>query len=82
MVATDVPGCRDIVRHGETGLLVPVDDPVALAAATETLAKSPQLRARYGAAARRLAVERFSDDAIGRQTVELYRRLAPQVELT
>jgi glycosyltransferase involved in cell wall biosynthesis len=82
MVATDVPGCRDIVRHGETGLLVPVDDPVALAAAIETLAKSPQLRARYGAAARRLAVERFSDDAIGRQTVELYRRLAPQVELT
>lgn len=82
MVATDVPGCRDIVRHGETGLLVPVDDPSALAAAVDTLAKSSDLRARYGAAARRLAVERFSDDAIGRQTVELYRRLLPQLELT
>jgi len=82
MVATDVPGCRDIVRHGETGLLVPADDPSALAAAIDTLARSPDLRARYGAAARRLAVERFSDDVIGRQTVELYRRLAPQVWLT
>ena len=75
MVATDVPGCREIVRPGETGLLVPVDDPAALAAAIETLAASPELRARYGAAARRLAVERFSADAIGRQTVDLYRSL-------
>jgi glycosyltransferase involved in cell wall biosynthesis len=35
----------------------------------------PELRARYGAAARRLAVERFSARAIGAQTVDLYRRL-------
>jgi glycosyltransferase involved in cell wall biosynthesis len=73
MVATDVPGCRDIVRDGETGLLVPVDDVPALAAAIEKLARAPELRARYGAAARQLAVDRFSDGAIGQQTVELYR---------
>jgi glycosyltransferase involved in cell wall biosynthesis len=82
MVATDVPGCRDIVRHGETGLLVPLDDTAALATAIDTLAKSPDLRARYGDAARELAVERFSDAAVGRQTVELYLRLAPQLEPT
>jgi glycosyltransferase involved in cell wall biosynthesis len=82
MVATDVPGCRDIVRHGETGLLVPLDDAAALAAAIDTLASSPDLRARYGAAARRLAVESFSDASVGRQTVELYRRLAPQLKPT
>jgi len=75
MVATDVPGCREIVRPGETGLLVPPDDPAALAGAIGTLAASPELRARFGAAARKLAVERFSADAIGQQTVELYRRL-------
>jgi glycosyltransferase involved in cell wall biosynthesis len=75
MVATDVPGCREIVLPGETGLLVPIDDPNALAAAIETLAASPELRARYGAAARHLAVERFSAEAIGRQTVALYRSL-------
>ena len=75
MIATDVPGCREIVLPGETGLLVPYGDPPALADAIETLAASPELRARYGAAARRLAVARFSAEAIGRQTVDLYRDL-------
>lgn len=75
MVATDVPGCREIVRHEESGLLVPVDDAEALAAAIATLAGSPERRARYGAAARRLVVEKFAADAIGRQTVELYLML-------
>jgi glycosyltransferase involved in cell wall biosynthesis len=75
MVATDVPGCREIVRRGDTGLLVPVDDAEALACAIETLAASSELRARYGAAARRLATQKFSAEIIGRQTVELYRRL-------
>jgi glycosyltransferase involved in cell wall biosynthesis len=75
MFATDVPGCREIVRPGETGLLVPCDDPEALAEAIETLAASSALRAQYGAAARRLAAEKFSAEIIGRQTVDLYRRL-------
>lgn len=73
MIATDVPGCREVVRPGESGLLVPYGDAAALADAIATLAASPGLRAQYGAAARRLAVERFSADAIGRQTVDLYR---------
>jgi glycosyltransferase involved in cell wall biosynthesis len=63
------------VIPGETGILVPYDDAEALANAIEKLANSPELRARYGAAARRLAVERFSAEAIGRQTVDLYRHL-------
>jgi glycosyltransferase involved in cell wall biosynthesis len=75
LVASDVPGCREIVRPGETGLLVPFDDDAALADAIATLANSAELRARYGAAARRLAVERFSAEAIGAQTVDLYRQL-------
>ena len=75
MIATDVPGCREIVRPGDTGLLVPFDDARALADAIEGLAASVELRARYGAAARRLVVERFSAEAIGRQTVDLYRSL-------
>jgi glycosyltransferase involved in cell wall biosynthesis len=75
MVATDVPGCREIVRSGETGLLVRYGDPQALAEAIEMLAASSELRARLGAAARQLAVERFSASAIGQQTVELYRSL-------
>ena len=76
MVATDVPGCREIVVPGKTGILVPVDDAHALAAAIECLNSSPELRARYGASARILAVERFSATSIGRQVVDLYRRLS------
>jgi glycosyltransferase involved in cell wall biosynthesis len=75
MVATDVPGCREIVRSGENGLLVPVDNPTALAQAIQTLISSLELRARYGTAARRLVVEKFAADVIGRSTVDLYGRL-------
>ncbi len=75
MVATDVPGCREIVIAGETGLLVPVDDAQALADAIDRLLCEPQLRAQYAAKARRLVVEKFSADIVGRQTVTLYRQL-------
>jgi glycosyltransferase involved in cell wall biosynthesis len=75
MIASDVPGCREVVIHEETGLLFPVDNAPALAAAMERLAGDPSLRARYAVAARNLAVSKFAADIIGRQTVELYRLL-------
>ena len=75
MIASDVPGCREVVIHEQTGLLFPADNAPALAAAMERLAGAPDLRARYGAAARRLAEEKFAARSIGRQTVDLYRRL-------
>jgi glycosyltransferase involved in cell wall biosynthesis len=75
MVATDVPGCREIVIPWQTGLLVTPDAPGALATAIEMLAETPDMRTRFGRAARRLAEERFASDAIGRAVVELYRRV-------
>jgi len=75
MVATDVPGCREIVIPGETGLLVPVDDAPALADAIDQLLRDPQLRRQCAAAARRLVVQKFSADVVGRQIVALYRKL-------
>jgi glycosyltransferase involved in cell wall biosynthesis len=75
LIATDVPGCREIVIHEKTGLLVPVDDPQALAAAILRLARSSQQRVRFGVAARRLVDERFAADLVGRATVALYQRL-------
>jgi len=75
MIASDVPGCREIVIHEQTGLLFPVDNPRALAVAMERLARTPQLRARFATAARNLVVEKFAADLIGQQTVELYRRM-------
>jgi glycosyltransferase involved in cell wall biosynthesis len=75
MVATDAPGCREIVIADRTGLLVPIEDPPPLAEAIATLAASPQLRARYGAAARELVVARMSARSIGEATLQLYRTL-------
>jgi glycosyltransferase involved in cell wall biosynthesis len=75
MVASDVPGCREIVLHEQTGLLFPVDDAPALVDAMARLGREPQLRARYATAARKLVVDKFAADIIGHQTVELYRRV-------
>ena len=41
MIATDAPGCREIVIDGQTGLLVPIEDAKALAEAIARLAGSP-----------------------------------------
>lgn len=75
MVATDAPGCREIVLHERTGLLVPIEDPPSLAEAIARLAASAELRARYGAAARELVESKMSARAVGEATVRLYRSL-------
>jgi len=75
MIAADAPGCREIVIDDQTGLLVPIEDPPRLAEAILRLVKSPELRARYGAAARTLVVEKLSAKIIGTAIVALYDRL-------
>jgi glycosyltransferase involved in cell wall biosynthesis len=72
MIATDAPGCREIVIDDQTGLLVPIEDPPALAQAILKLATSPLLRARYGKAARELVVSKLSAKIIGNSIVGLY----------
>jgi glycosyltransferase involved in cell wall biosynthesis len=75
LVATDVPGCREIARPGVNGLLVPPDDPVALANAIETLMKDPDMRLRFGRAGRQLVVDEFSSKRVAQEIVALYARL-------
>jgi glycosyltransferase involved in cell wall biosynthesis len=72
LIATDAPGCREIVIDDETGLLVGIEDPQALAQAIVKLATSPELRTRYGNAARELVVTKLSSRIIGEQIVRLY----------
>jgi len=74
MVSTDVPGCRDVVRHERTGLLVPPRDAPALARAIARLADDPKLRARLGHGARE-HVRDFAEAHIVGQTLELYSQL-------
>lgn len=75
IVATDVPGCREIARPGVNALLVPPDNATALADAIGKLAGDPALRRNYAAAGRRLVEAEFSADKIGRDVVDLYDRL-------
>ncbi|MEA2735716.1 MAG: hypothetical protein QOE14_2167 [Humisphaera sp.] len=63
VLATNVPGIRDVVRDGETGILVPCD-PRALAAALERLVQNPELRARLAAAGREDVQRRFTWSAV------------------
>jgi len=73
IVATDMPGCRAVVRNGETGLLVPPGDIAALAAALARLAGDPALRRAMGAAGRALVEREFADERVARDTLALYR---------
>jgi glycosyltransferase involved in cell wall biosynthesis len=75
IVATDVPGCRDIVRHGTNGLLVPPKNPAVLADAIATLLNDPTLRAAMGRRGREIAVNEFSEEKVIQQTLALYRQL-------
>jgi glycosyltransferase involved in cell wall biosynthesis len=75
IVATDVPGCRDIVRHGTNGLLVPPKNPAALADAIDRLLKDAPLRAEMGRHGREIAVNEFSEEKVIQQTLALYHRL-------
>jgi glycosyltransferase involved in cell wall biosynthesis len=75
IVATDTPGCRDVVRSGETGLLVPPHDIGALAEALAALASDPARRRAMGRAGR-LRVEReFGEGLVAREVAALYRSL-------
>ena len=73
LVAADVPGCREVVRPGTTGVLVPPHDVDGLAAAIASLAGDPALRAMLGRAGRELIEQRFADEIVARETLALYR---------
>ncbi len=72
IVATDVPGCREIVRPGENGWLVPPRNAQALATALREAIARPGLCARYGAGGRRRVEREFSLDAVIQQTLAVY----------
>lgn len=75
IVATDVPGCREIVSHGVNGFLVPPRNVDALADALELLIGDKALRARFGLQGRLRAQHEFSLQRIVDETFDLYERL-------
>lgn len=77
LVATDVPGCREVVTHGVDGLLVPPKDAAALAAAIARLHDNPHLRTRLARAARAKALAHFDERIVIDRTLDVYQELLP-----
>jgi glycosyltransferase involved in cell wall biosynthesis len=77
IVATDVPGCREIVKHGVNGILVPARDPHALAEAIKFIVENPSERVRMGAAGRAIAINEFDESLVIRDTFSVYKELQP-----
>ena len=77
LIATDVPGCREVVRHEVDGLRVPPRDAVALADAIERLVRDAGLRERLAAAAREKAVAEYDERLVVARTMAVYQELLP-----
>lgn len=75
LVATDAPGCREIVRDGENGLLVPLRDAASLADAIERLVGDRALRLRMGEKGRQMVESEFSEEKVAQQTLAVYREM-------
>jgi glycosyltransferase involved in cell wall biosynthesis len=75
LVATDVPGCREIVVPDETGLLAPAGDIAALADAMRRMVEDAELRRRCATAARERVANGLDAGTVGRETVAVYRSL-------
>jgi glycosyltransferase involved in cell wall biosynthesis len=75
VVTTDVPGCRDAITPGVTGMLVPIKNSVALADAIQALVENIEQRNQMGAAGRRLAEEVFAIEKVVEQHISIYREL-------
>jgi glycosyltransferase involved in cell wall biosynthesis len=75
ILTTDVPGCRDLVRGGKEGLIVPPDDPDALSRAILALASETHWIASMGAAARERVLIGYTEQMVGRAVLHLYRSM-------
>lgn len=76
VVGTDVAGIPEVILDGETGLVVPAGDRVALAAAIESLLTDMALRARLGGAARRKVEDELARDECSRAVAQRFWELA------
>jgi glycosyltransferase involved in cell wall biosynthesis len=75
-VLSDVGGARDLIDHGQHGLIVPPDDVPALVAALQALADDPALALAMGRAARAKVQRDFSPESYVQQHEQLYESLA------
>ena len=70
VITTDAPGCRETVKDGETGLLIPPRDSDSLHAAMQKMAESPELRKSFGKAARAYCEEKYDVTKVNQQLLD------------
>lgn len=75
IVATDMPGCREVVRHEVNGLLIPARNPIALARALRELLDAPERRTEMGRQGRAIAIEEFAEEKVVNATLAVYDEL-------
>jgi glycosyltransferase involved in cell wall biosynthesis len=75
IITTDAPGCRDVVEHGVTGLLVPCRDSVALADAIHFMLRNADLRLKMGVTGREKILREFDERIVLSKTLQVYREL-------
>jgi glycosyltransferase involved in cell wall biosynthesis/peptidoglycan/xylan/chitin deacetylase (PgdA/CDA1 family) len=75
IITTDAPGCRELVRPGENGLIVPVQDTPALVSALRALIQNPEMRKAMGDFSRQLAVQEFDIELVIAQYRSIYHEL-------
>jgi glycosyltransferase involved in cell wall biosynthesis len=80
MVVTDVGGNAEAVLHGETGFVVPPRNPKAIGDAILELARNPEQRKRFGAAARKRVEKEFSIDKCVKAHADLYEEMLDKIE--
>jgi glycosyltransferase involved in cell wall biosynthesis len=75
LIATDRPGCREVIEHNVSGLLIPSGDSSALLSALRTLILDPAARVRLGQAARRKMEMEFEESRVIAATIGVYDQL-------
>ena len=75
LVATDIPGCNEIVRNGKNGLLVPINNPEALLCSINQILSNPELHRKFSIASRELVKNKYTDTIVYNQFLSLFRTL-------
>ena len=75
IVTADVPGCREIVKHGENGILVPAKDGIATAGAIDKLLGDTELRKRMASRSREIAESEYAMDKFVSDTIAAYEEV-------
>ena len=73
IITTNVPGCNDVVKHGESGLIVPPHDPVSIKLAILFLINNPVISEKFGKNARLSTMKKFNSEIVISQTMSLYK---------